>query len=162
MAVVFIMLGSNVPSKKKLLEKAESFLNDSLGKINEKSVLYETEPWGFKAEENFYNRVIRIQTALSPSACMKECLRIELLLGRIRSRNRYETRSIDIDILFYDDRIILEQGLQVPHPRMHLRRFVLEPLDEIAPLFVHPVLKKTVHELLQECQDSCYVKRLEP
>lgn len=161
MAVLFLLLGSNVPSKRKLLEKAELLLSDSLGKIDERSVFYETEPWGFKSEENFYNRVLRIQTTLSPSRCMEECLKTEQQLGRIRILGGYETRSIDIDILFYDDRIIDVKGLQVPHPRIHLRRFALEPLDEIAPQLIHPVLKKTIHELLLECNDSCWVNKLE-
>ena len=133
-------------------------IGESLGKIISSSSIYETEPWGFKSDYKFLNMVLSIETELSPSGLIGRILMIESQLGRIRCESQNSSRKIDIDILLYDNGIIEEHTLKIPHPRMHERKFVLVPLCEIAPEIMHPVLKKTMAELLKACKDKCKVK----
>lgn len=153
-----ILLGSNLGDKENTIDKAVEMIGERCGTIVEKSSLYETAPWGFVADNNFLNQVISIETVLDPHQLLMELMRIETVLGRIRHDvEGYESRPIDLDILYYENKIINEDDLIIPHPRLHLRRFVLEPLSEIVPNFVHPVFKKTSLELLYECTDSSEV-----
>ncbi|MBN1951211.1 MAG: 2-amino-4-hydroxy-6-hydroxymethyldihydropteridine diphosphokinase [Bacteroidales bacterium] len=160
MALIVLLLGSNVPDKNVKLKKAEEALAERLGPSISRSELYETEPWGFKASETFLNRVLAIESALLPEEILEVCLNIEKSLGRIRKKPGYETREIDIDILLYGDLILETRDLILPHPRLHLRRFVLEPLNELVPELVHPLLKKSISALLSECRDTCWVRKL--
>ena len=128
------------------------------------SSLYESDPWGFKDPTPFYNMVVEIKTVLSPKGILKEIREIESALGRTRAvcatrradgnKKIYEPRTIDIDILFYDSKIINLDDLMIPHPRLHERKFILIPMAEIAPDFIHPVLKKTIGDLLTSCHDT--------
>ena len=102
---------------------------------------------------------MKIETNLTPSEVLEQTLKIESFLGRIRGEERYSSRLIDIDILLFDDMIIDEENLKIPHPLIQDRRFVLVPLCEIAAEVIHPVFNKTFGELLEECKDSCVVKR---
>jgi 2-amino-4-hydroxy-6-hydroxymethyldihydropteridine diphosphokinase len=120
--------------------------------------VYETGPWGFKSGKKFLNRVLGVETVLNPSDLLERILKIESDLGRIRSGKGYSSRIIDIDILFFGDEIINEGSIVIPHPHLHERKFVLVPLNDIAPEFVHPVLKKTVEELLSLCTDKGKVR----
>ena len=124
--------------------------------------MYESEPWGFDSQTWFLNIALRGDTSLDPKALLKELLLIEKELGRIRipGSTGYESREIDIDIVFYSDFIIDTPDLVVPHPRMAQRLFVLVPLCEIAPAFIHPVLGKSIRLLLSECDDTSRVNRL--
>lgn len=133
--------------RKLLLEKG--------GKIVQESSDYGSKPWGFEAEHNFINRVIEIETALSAYELLERVMQIESSLGRNRILQMgYESRSIDVDILFYDNFVIDKPELTIPHPRLHLRRFTLLPLVEKWAELQHPILKKSMIELLKDCPDQ--------
>jgi 2-amino-4-hydroxy-6-hydroxymethyldihydropteridine diphosphokinase len=119
--------------------------------------LYETEPVGVEDQPWFLNTVVEIETSLSPRELLTVCKQIERALGR-GERERYGPREIDLDILLYDDRVVNDVDLQIPHAQLHRRRFVLMPLAELAPQSLHPVLRKTIAELLQELTDSKEVR----
>ena len=159
--LVTTILGSNSGNRQNILSEAIQMLS-SAGKITHQSALYETEPWGFTSNENFLNQVVVFETELSPQEFLNHCLAIEKRLGRVRYEGgpRYSSRPIDIDILFCDSRIVDSPELIVPHPRMAERRFVLAPLAEIMPDFVHPVFRKTITELLFSCPDTLVIKKL--
>ena len=152
---VFVLLGSNLGDCELLVNQASKMISERCGKIVAKSRLYESEPWGFKSEHWFLNQVVKIETALSPDDLMKELLEIEKELGRDRSvpHEGYVSRPMDLDILYFGNEIIDTQMVIAPHPRLHERRFTLLPLCDIAPDFVHPVMKKTNLQLLDDCQD---------
>jgi 2-amino-4-hydroxy-6-hydroxymethyldihydropteridine diphosphokinase len=158
MKIVFLGIGTNLGSRGINLEKAIERIGEFIGPVIESSSIYETEPWGFQANEEFLNQVVRVRTDLNPSGLLGRILMIESLLGRIRGEKRYESRLIDIDILLYDDIIVDEESLKIPHPLMHQRRFVLVPLCELAPDMIHPVLKKTFADLLEICEDKGVVR----
>ena len=155
----FILLGSNLGERESLLKKAITMIGESCGDIVNLSKIYETEPWGFVAENNFLNQVIMIKTKLGPHDLLKELLSIETVLGRQRDETKkgYSSRPMDLDVLYYDDLIVDEEDLILPHPRLHQRRFTLLPLCDIAPDFEHPVFKKTNEALLEECEDTSEV-----
>ena len=156
----YILLGSNMGSRDSIINKAVSMINDRCGLVISKSSFYESEPWGFESENAFLNQVIIIKTEKNAHELLKILLSIEIELGRDRKHHydTYVSRPIDIDILYYDDLICDSEDLQLPHPRLHLRRFTLMPLCEIAPDFVHPIFSKTNEELLECCVDDLSVK----
>lgn len=158
---IVILLGSNQGKSKNLILKAKDMLISKLGKCLKESSLYESEAWGFKSESNFLNQVVLFETQLLVLEILQIALDIEKELGRIRNSAGYASRTMDIDLLFYDDLIISETDLQIPHPRLHLRRFTLEPLAEIMPDFIHPELKKNMLELLNLCTDNLSLTKLE-
>jgi len=163
MSSVFLILGSNSGNSLETLEKARVLIAERVGAIADLSPIYRTEPWGFECADWFYNQVLRCETSLLPEEVLNTVLGIETDLGRTRvstalnERVVYESRIIDIDILYYNDEIISTENLQIPHKHIQDRRFVLMPLCDIAPEFVHPVLKKTSLELLYNCEDRCVV-----
>ena len=157
---VYLLIGGNLGDQFKLLEQAKIAISEKIGKIRNESSIYETAPWGFKAVQDFLNQVIKVSTKLSPQKVLEFCLEIEDELGRERKSGHYESRTMDIDILFYNDEIINEPGLIIPHPKLHLRRFTLVPLTEMEPDFVHPVLNKKLTLILEECNDISDVRRL--
>ena len=152
----FVLLGSNLGDREQLVNQACKMIGERCGKVVAKSRLYESEPWGFKSEHWFLNQVVKIETALSPDALMQELLEIEKALGRDRSvlHEGYVSRPMDLDILYFGNEIIDTQMVKVPHPRLHERRFTLLPLCDIASEFVHPIMKKTNLQLLDECKDN--------
>ena len=154
MKKVYLGLGSNMGDRPELLRGAGRMLGESAGRIIEASPLYATEPVGFDGGGDFLNMVVCIETDLSPSGLMGRILMIESKLGRIRCETRFSSRTIDIDILLYGSEIIDKESVTIPHPQMHLRKFVLIPLNELAPDLVHPVLCKTIKELLDSCPDA--------
>lgn len=155
---VFLGIGSNLGNREFNLREAVDCIGESVGTILKASSLFETEPWGFETETHFLNMAVEVETKLTPSGVLGAILMIETKLGRIRNGKQYTSRIIDIDILFYDDLIMDEIALKIPHPFIHNRKFVLVPLNEIAPGFIHPVLKKNIGSLLESCEDQGYVR----
>lgn len=130
---------------------AAALLAERAGDVLALSGFYETEPWGFRSENTFLNAALKLETTLSPQELLQTTQQIELEMGRTQKSNgEYHDRIIDVDILLYDDLILQTPELTLPHPLMHERRFVMEPLLEIAPDVVHPIFKKTVISLMQE------------
>ena len=162
MATPFISIRSNLGNKlascRRGIAEISRLTDTSITKI---SSFYETEPHGVNDPSNwFINAVCEIKTSKSPQMLLQDLLDVEKRFGRVREDNKYSPRNIDLDLLLYDDQIIDSDFLRLPHPRMHLRRFVLEPLVEIAPDSFHPVLKKTAKELLTDLKDNGVVKKI--
>lgn len=135
------------------LTDARNELSLRAGEILAASAVYETEPWGTEGQASYLNQALAIQTSLPPDDLLKTVLEIERQLGRIRE-GRWGDRTIDIDIIYYGSTVIQTDALEIPHPRLHLRNFVLQPLVEIAPDFVHPVLKMSNLQLLNSVADA--------
>ena len=154
-----MLTGGNIGNRSEYLSGAKNEISNRCGAVMHSSSVYETEAWGLHDQESFLNQVLCIQTQLSPDDLMSCILNIEEGFGRKREE-RYGPRLIDIDILLYNDLIVDHPGLNIPHPRMQSRRFVLEPLAEIAPDKIHPVLKKPISMLLKECDDPLKVNKI--
>lgn len=158
-STVIAGLGSNLGDRFEALRRAMELIGAEAGEIVAASSAWETEPWGFEADEQFLNMVVVLRTTLEPARLIQLFRSIEGRMGRKKSGGgKYESRLIDLDILFWDDRVISLPGLEVPHPKLHTRRFVLEPLQEVAPETVHPVTGLTVAEMLQFCEDNSDVR----
>jgi len=157
---VYLLTGGNLNDRFYLLNKARELIANNIGICFKKSSIYESEPWGFDSEQNFLNQVLIVTTELSPIEVLNECQKIEKELGRIRESENYASRTMDIDILFYNNEIITEPLLKVPHEHLHKRRFTLEPLVELTPDFIHPLLNKSLKEILENCSDISNVKML--
>lgn len=155
MSTAYICAGSNIGDRVGYLQQANILLKDTPGiTVLDISSIYETEPVGYKDQEWFANAVIKIETDLEPHDLLIECMRIEKQLGRDRStEERWGPRTLDLDILFYDDRIIAEEDLRIPHPRMHERAYALVPMLELDPDSVHPIIGKTVIDLHNELEE---------
>jgi 2-amino-4-hydroxy-6-hydroxymethyldihydropteridine diphosphokinase len=150
----YIALGSNLGDRWQNLLLALDRLENKVGKIVQLSQPHETEAWGFEAPP-FINACVQVETAFSPEEVLGHLQQIEQKLGRVTSSAEgYHSRTVDLDIIFYGDRVLQTKSLQVPHPRMHLRRFVLDPLMAIAPEFEHPTLKASVQQLHLDCSDQ--------
>lgn len=148
MAKVYLGLGTNLGNKEQNLELAINLLRLEVGFISCISKFYESKPWGFKSENDFLNAVIEIETTLTPIDLLAKTQNLEEKIGRTsKTSNVYTDRLIDIDILLYDNIIVDNPELKIPHQLLHLRDFVLIPLSEIAPTKVHPVLNETMIEL---------------
>ncbi len=151
MARIYLGLGSNLGDKETNLLQAIKQIEEQIGPIATRSVLFVSEPWGFESGNTFLNACVAASTTLNPSECLRRLKGIEKALGRPeRASGEYKDRLIDLDILFYDDLVLNDSTLIIPHPLLHLRNFVLTPLAEIAPELIHPVLKKTIRELQSE------------
>lgn len=149
MSIAYIGIGSNLGDRlQNCLDAVETMGKRGIF-VKSKSSIYETEPWGGIDQPRFLNMVIEAETELSPSEILQMLKGIEQELGR-RASYKWGPRSIDLDILLYDNLVVSEEGLKIPHPLMHERDFVLRPLNEIAPDAIHPVLKKSVRELFQK------------
>jgi len=155
MAIVYLSLGSNIGDRVGYIQQATSLLSASESiNIVTTSSFYETEPWGMESNNWFVNAVVQITTTLSPDELLNECQRIEAQLGRKRDdSNTYSDRNIDIDIIFYDNLIINNERLTIPHKLFHKRVFMLVPMLEIADNFVHPFFGKTVESLFEAIEN---------
>lgn len=133
-----------------------------VGKLLAKSSIYVSPPWGYESTNEYYNQVLLFDTSLEPAHLLHFCLRIEKLLGRVRKDEKegYSDRTIDIDILYYDNLTLEEDNLIIPHPRMHQRKFCLLPLFEVNPDWVHPVYQKDLVQLIDSCTDDSDISRL--
>lgn len=155
---VFLLLGSNIDDRLSYLRQACLNISGRIGEIAEMSSVYETESWGYR-DNAYLNQVVSSNTKLNPRQLLDEIHAIESEMGRVRSGNGYQARTIDIDILYFNGGIVDEPDLLVPHKLLQDRRFVLVPLVELAPDFVHPVIKKTNKELLDCCPDKGIVNK---
>ncbi|MEQ6118590.1 2-amino-4-hydroxy-6-hydroxymethyldihydropteridine diphosphokinase [Reichenbachiella sp. MALMAid0571] len=154
----YILLGTNQGNKIENLAIARSNIEEVLGIVKQSSAIYETEPWGRSDQDTFLNQVLEVDTINDPDQTLFICLEIEKTMGRVRIEKWME-RIIDIDILYFNDAIISTDGLMIPHPEIQNRRFTLVPLVEIAPDYIHPIMKKSNKDLLDKCPDPLNVKR---
>ena len=150
---VYLQLGSNIGDRLDNLDQSIKIITERIGNVLEKSSVYESTPWGVENQRNFLNQVIFVKSNFDPYTILDLVLQIEKDMGRIRIE-KWGERIIDIDILFIDDLIIESENLCIPHEFIAKRKFVLQPMCEIAPSFIHPKLNKTISQLLEECIDE--------
>ncbi|WP_183574536.1 2-amino-4-hydroxy-6-hydroxymethyldihydropteridine diphosphokinase [Mucilaginibacter sp. X5P1] len=156
---VYLLLGSNLGDRKLFMDEAIRYIEADIAPVIKISPVYETQAWGKSDAPDYLNQVIFLKSDIPAQDVLKKILNIELILGRKRDE-KWGSRTIDIDILFYGSDIISEDGLQVPHPELHKRRFTLEPLSDIAPDLIHPDYNKTILQLKNELRDNLIVKKL--
>ena len=156
----YLLMGGNVGDTLRSLRQAIDIMASDYGTILEQSRIYKTAPWGMIDQQAFLNQAILLKTSLTAHALLTGLLSTEEKMGRKRIE-KYGPRIIDIDILLYNDSVIKDPGLTVPHPQLEYRRFALAPLNEIASSIVHPVLNKTIQQLLHDCPDDLPVSLLE-
>ena len=159
--ITVLSLGSNVGDRLNYLTLSKTAIQNYIGSIQFSSNIYETEPWGIDNQDSYLNQVVAVQTDRTPNDLLDKIHLIERELGRIR-RVHYGPRTIDIDILYYGERIIDIENLKIPHPHIQKRRFILVPLSEILPQMQHPLLKKTNQELLDMVKDEGKVTKWQP
>ena len=160
MNTIFLGLGSNLGDRLKNLKKAIEEIELLVGNITQKSAVYETKAWGKNEQPDFLNMVIELKSQFSAEDVLNKTQKIETDLGRIR-KEKWGSRTMDIDVLFYNNEIIVTNRLNIPHILIEKRKFVLLPLAEIAATFFHPVLKKTINQLLSESTDNLDVIKLD-
>lgn len=156
---IFLLTGSNLGRREAYLQEAKNKLTEILGAPIAVSALYQTAAWGKTNQPAFLNQVLVFEPSVPAETLLQTILLIEKKMGRQREE-KWAERNIDIDILFYGSQVIQIPHLQIPHPHLHQRRFTLEPLAEVAPLFVHPVFNKSLRQLLADCTDKLEVTKL--
>lgn len=159
MNTVYFLIGGNVGDRVHNLSAAVKLIEQKIGKAGRSSLIYETAAWGIKEQPLFLNRVLLVKTKLDALECMHQIAAIENKMGRIRTIKN-APREIDIDILFFNNEIIDLPNLSVPHPQIKNRRFVLVPMNQLAPNFIHPLYKQTINYLLSTCPDQLEVRLL--
>jgi 2-amino-4-hydroxy-6-hydroxymethyldihydropteridine diphosphokinase len=152
----FLITGGNIGNRRKNLETAAALIEKEIGNIIKSSKIYETDAWGITNQPAFYNQIHLVESKFSAKEILDKILNIEAKMGRVRTIKN-AARIIDIDILFFNDELINEPNLIIPHPQIINRRFVLMPLNELVPEMIHPVLKKSIHDLLSNCKDELSV-----
>ncbi len=158
MTQLFLSLGGNLGNTREIFEGAYPLIEKKIGKISVYSSIYQTQAWGPIPQADFLNQVLLVNTSLKAEACLAEILEIEREFGRER-KERWGPRTLDLDILYYGDKVIAESNLSIPHPRIAERKFILTPLAEIAPTFTDPASRKTMVTLLADCSDKGQVNR---
>ncbi len=156
-ATLYLGIGSNLGDRKENLRVARERIATELGPVRRVSSLYETPPWGITDQPDFLNQALEVHTTLNPEAVLQIILAIEQDMGRQRLR-KWGERLIDIDILLYDDLVLVSEQLTIPHPFLHERDFVLAPLTEIAPLVLHPVLRESIQQLFSKFENKNFKK----
>ncbi|NVK82834.1 MAG: 2-amino-4-hydroxy-6-hydroxymethyldihydropteridine diphosphokinase [Cytophagia bacterium] len=156
MTGIYLLLGTNIGNRNKNLERAREMLVSNSITIRRESNIYETAAWGKEDQEPFLNQVIEVETGKSPQRMLFIANMIEKEMGRERFE-KWGSRLIDIDILYFNDIVFQEESLKIPHPEIQNRRFTLTPMVEIAPDFIHPSLQKSQSQLLEDCADSLEV-----
>ena len=160
----YLLLGSNLDDRESMITKARLMINCFIGHIIGMSSVYETEPWGFESDSHFLNQVLVVETDMDPPELIKAVKDIELNLGRKKGKagsfdsGLYDSRLIDIDILLFNDLVMEEEDLTIPHPRIKDRLFTLMPLQEVAGNLTHPAYHKSISELKEACTDRLAVK----
>jgi 2-amino-4-hydroxy-6-hydroxymethyldihydropteridine diphosphokinase len=157
MNTAYLILGGNKGDKLQNLEQAIALIAEKVGVIVGRSDIFVTAAWGNTNQPDFLNQVVCLKTPLSAIDLLKKTISIEHILGRVRDHQKWMERTMDIDILFYNDDIVNTSDLIIPHPLLQERKFVLIPLAQIAPMLVHPVFKKNIKTLLTECPDKLEV-----
>lgn len=161
MSKVILLLGSNLGNRKQFLDKSMELIKSEVGSVLKVSSVYESEPWGFNSNNLFLNQAIIVETTYQPQTILKKLQKIEKELGRKIKSQTYQNRTIDIDILFYDKMQLESKNLIIPHPELHLRKFTLIPLIEIAGDYIHPVLGQRLDMLATNSADNKSVKIFE-
>ena len=159
MSKVYFSIGSNKGNRSGLINEAIDKIDIIIGKVMLKSSIYETKSWGFNSN-NFYNICILVESELKPDLILNKILTIEKDMGRLKTTDQYSDRCIDIDILFFDNMIVNSKSLEIPHPRIQLRKFVLTPMIELIPDLIHPILKRSIRQLEIECVDKDQPKKV--
>lgn len=157
MAFTYLSIGSNHGNRELYLQTALSALGNAIGKLISVSDVYESQSWGYEGQ-NFLNMAVKLQTEQDPYKILPVIQDIETRAGRIRTPGKYTDRTVDIDILFMDDLVFQDEELVIPHPQIRNRLFVLIPLMDIDPDFMHPVLRKTISQLRDECSDAGWIR----
>ncbi|MRG43699.1 2-amino-4-hydroxy-6-hydroxymethyldihydropteridine diphosphokinase [Chitinophaga sp. SYP-B3965] len=152
MNTAILLIGGNMGDRPKFLQQAVALIAARAGHILKESTMYETAPWGDVQQPDYLNQALVLETTMEAPALLDVLLEIEKEIGRVR-RQKWGSRVIDIDMIFFNQEVITLPQLKVPHPQMQNRRFVLAPLQEIIPLWVHPILQLTVNQLLEACPD---------
>jgi 2-amino-4-hydroxy-6-hydroxymethyldihydropteridine diphosphokinase len=161
MCQVYLLLGGNLGDRIQHISTALNRIQQTVGEIKLQSSVYETKAWGVEQQPDFLNLALVVNTELSPVDVLNRTQQIEKELGRSRTEEeRWGARTMDIDIIFYDDQIMETERLQIPHPLMSQRKFVLLPLFEISPDFIHPVVKQSIKTLYLSCSDRLAVEKL--
>jgi len=155
---VYLLIGGNLGDRLVNMLNAIRLIEIQCGRIIKKSSIYETEAWGFTDQPLFYNQALLLETHLDAENLMQQFIEIELALGRKRDIP-LGPRSIDIDIIYFNEDVIALPNITIPHPRMEKRNFVLAPLSEIAPQYIHPILKLSNAQLLEDCEDKSHVNK---
>lgn len=157
MNTAYLLIGGNLGERVMNLDKAKAFISNDIGKIINASSIYETASWGITEQPDFLNQVLLIETRLYAKQLLHKIFSIENKMGRVRTQKN-ASRIIDIDILFFNDHLINEPGLTIPHPEIQHRKFALIPMTEIAPGFVHPLLEMQMKDILSTSKDTLEVK----
>jgi 2-amino-4-hydroxy-6-hydroxymethyldihydropteridine diphosphokinase len=156
---IYLILGSNLGDKFLSVQRATNLIRKMIGEVEAESSIYDTEPWGYEKQPNYLNKVIKLNTTLPPDELLQKINSIENEFGRKR-KEKWHERILDVDILYYQDRVIKTGDLEIPHPQIANRRFALIPLCEIAPEEKHPVTGKTQKQMLEECNDTLQVNKM--
>lgn len=159
MSTAYLLIGGNLGNREDNLSTAIKLIEEHCGTLAKSSSIYETAAWGMTEQPTFLNRALEISTSFNARQLLRKILKIEKMMGRVRNE-KLGPRTIDIDILLYENDVHDLPFLKIPHPELHNRRFALVPLAEINPELQHPVLKKTIAELLEECPDNLEVKKI--
>ncbi len=157
--MVYLLIGGNIGDRKQHLAEARQLINEHAGTIIKASSLYETAAWGIEDQPDFLNQALALQTTKGPLDLLDTLLDIERTMGR-RRNEKYGPRTVDIDILFFGNKILDHPDLVIPHPRMAQRRFVLVPMNEIAPDLMHPIQQVSINKMLANCTDPLNVKKI--
>ncbi|QQS30854.1 MAG: 2-amino-4-hydroxy-6-hydroxymethyldihydropteridine diphosphokinase [Sphingobacteriales bacterium] len=156
MKTIYLLTGCNLGKRVYQIDKASRLCESSIGKVVRKSDIFETEAWGKTDQPLFLNQALEIQTSLFPLEVLHQIIIIEKKLGRLRTE-KWGERRMDIDILLFSNEVINTTDLQIPHPYLHLRRFALAPLVQLAPGYIHPAFQLTISQLLEQCPDTLEV-----
>lgn len=160
MSKLVLLIGGNMGNREAVFNSTIKEIASNVGTVEKTSPLYESEAWGFESNNLFLNQVLVVSTSKRPHECLRITQSIEKKLGRVRHTERYCSRTIDIDILFYNSEVIDTENLTVPHPRIQERNFALAPLKDVMEDYTHPVLNKKISTLLEECTDKGKVYKL--